>query len=69
MRVLKDSILHRMKAFNIPQLLDFILTRLEAFYQRNLIAIANQRVPAWRMARQSRSSIPKEDLDKVFFFS
>ncbi|XP_041468587.1 uncharacterized protein LOC121418660 isoform X2 [Lytechinus variegatus] len=65
MRVLKDSLLHRTKAFNVPQLLDFLTTRMEAFYQRKLVAVANQRTPAWRMARQVTCSIKKEDVTRT----
>lgn len=42
-RVLKDSILRRMKAFNIQQLLDFIVNQLESHYERRLIDVANSR--------------------------
>ncbi|XP_058628486.1 uncharacterized protein LOC131538589 isoform X2 [Onychostoma macrolepis] len=43
MRVLKDSIFHRLKAYNITQLVDFICTRLEAYYIRRLLDVANGR--------------------------
>ena len=37
MRVLKDQVLYRLKAYNITQLMAFITTRLEAYYCRRLI--------------------------------
>jgi len=51
MRVLKDSILHRTKAFNVPQLVDFITTRFDAHYQRRLQDVANNRLDYLRLSR------------------
>lgn len=51
MRVLKDNILHRTKAFNVPQLLDFIVRRFEAFYARKLQDVANNRLDNIRNSR------------------
>lgn len=42
MRVLKDQVLCRLKAYNITQLMDFITTRLEAYYCRRLIDATNK---------------------------
>ena len=44
MRVLKDKVCYRVRAFNVIQLLDFILTRYESYYERRLIDIANNRL-------------------------
>ena len=44
MRVMKDSVLHRSKAFNVQQLLAFIITRLDSHYQRRLLDVANNRL-------------------------
>ena len=41
MRVLKDQILPRTKEFNVQQLLDFIMSRMEAYYQRRCLYVAN----------------------------
>lgn len=43
MRVLKDKVLHRLKAYNLTQLVDFVHTRLEAHYARRLTDEANNR--------------------------
>ncbi|XP_076155836.1 uncharacterized protein LOC143139123 isoform X2 [Alosa pseudoharengus] len=43
MRVLKDQIFYRLKAYNITQLVDFITCRLEAYYNRRLVDMANNR--------------------------
>jgi hypothetical protein len=43
MRVLKDKIFLRSKAFNVSQLLDFLTTRMEVYYQQKLIDVANNR--------------------------
>nr|XP_033481204.1 uncharacterized protein LOC117256028 [Epinephelus lanceolatus] len=44
MRVLKDKVLYRLKAYNITQLVDFVHTRLEAHYIRRLTDVANNQV-------------------------
>lgn len=43
MRVLKDKVLHCLKAYNLTQLVDFVHTRLEAHYTRRLTDEANNR--------------------------
>ena len=53
MRVLKDQLLHRTKKFNVQQLLDFILSRMEAYYQRRCLYVAN---PGTFFADQSNST-------------
>lgn len=65
MKVLKDSILQRSKAFNVPQLLDFILCRFEGFYQRRLLSVVNQRPLKWNIQTHNRSKISKDDISKV----
>ncbi|KAK0134006.1 hypothetical protein N1851_030442 [Merluccius polli] len=44
MRIVKDKVLHRLKAYNLTQLVDFITTRFEAYYIRRLTDFANNRV-------------------------
>ncbi|XP_064622685.1 uncharacterized protein LOC135484914 [Lineus longissimus] len=44
MRVLKEKILLRMKAYNALQLVEFVVTRLESFYERRLVDVANNRL-------------------------
>lgn len=68
MRVLKESVMQRSKAFNIPQLLDFLLSRLEGFYQRKLLAVVNQRPLKWQ-PHLNKTTINKEDVSKVLSFS
>ena len=53
MRVLKDQILHRTKSFNVQKLLDFILSRMEAYYQRRCLYVAN---PGTLFMEQSNST-------------
>ena len=43
MRILKEKIFKRLKAFNLVQLVDFLVTRLEQYYERRLVNIANNR--------------------------
>ncbi|XP_041461611.1 uncharacterized protein LOC121412915 [Lytechinus variegatus] len=44
MRIMKDQILERTKAYNVIQLVDFIVTRLETYYERRLIDVCNNRL-------------------------
>ncbi|TDH12249.1 hypothetical protein EPR50_G00069890 [Perca flavescens] len=44
MKIVKDKVLHRLKANNLTQLVDFIATRFEAYYIRRLTDFANNRV-------------------------
>nr|XP_054770098.1 uncharacterized protein LOC129277934 isoform X2 [Lytechinus pictus] len=58
MRVLKDKILERTKAFSIPQLADYMSTFLDDYYQQRLIDVANgrlQNVIASRYMPQEKS--------------
>ncbi|XP_031169028.1 uncharacterized protein LOC116059903 isoform X2 [Sander lucioperca] len=43
-RIVRDKVLHRLKAYNLTQLVDFITTRFEASYIRRLTDFANNRV-------------------------
>ena len=44
MRVLKYKVLSRTKAFNVPQLADFVSNHLEDYYERRVIDVANGRL-------------------------
>ncbi|XP_025087192.1 uncharacterized protein LOC112559914 isoform X2 [Pomacea canaliculata] len=44
MRILKDRIFQRVRAYSPAQLLDFLLTSLPAYYERRLIDVANGRL-------------------------
>ena len=50
-RVLKDRIFSRLKAFNLVQLVDFFVTRLESYYERRLTNVANNRLDELRQSR------------------
>lgn len=43
MKVLKDKVFERVKAFNLVQMVDFVLTRLEGYYERKLLDAAHNR--------------------------
>lgn len=53
MRVVKDEILQRTKAFNLQQLVDFMTTRFDSHYQRRLLDVANGRFTASRFYSKS----------------
>ncbi|XP_065211061.1 uncharacterized protein LOC135839111 [Planococcus citri] len=40
MRVLKDKIFHRTRAYNIIQLIDFLVTKIDPYYERKLLNFA-----------------------------
>lgn len=67
MRILKDQIFERVRAYNMVQLLDFLVTRLPSYYERRLIDLANGRVNVTVSKRflPGGSSIPKGDIIKV----
>ena len=59
MRILKDKILYRTKAFNVPQLLDFFLTRLNAYYEARITAAA---LGQWEHFQKSRFLLKDTDV-------
>ncbi|XP_070839700.1 uncharacterized protein [Chaetodon trifascialis] len=44
MRVVKEKVLHRLKAYNVTQLVDFVITRMEAHYIRRLTDVSSSRL-------------------------
>ncbi|XP_038047808.1 uncharacterized protein LOC119721923 [Patiria miniata] len=44
MRILKDKIFHRAKTYNIVQLVDFLLTRMDQYYQKRLLDVGHNRL-------------------------
>ncbi|KAK1876115.1 1-phosphatidylinositol 45-bisphosphate phosphodiesterase gamma plc-3, partial [Dissostichus eleginoides] len=42
MRVLKDKILQRTKAFNLPQLFDLLTSRLETYYEARIVDVCGE---------------------------
>ena len=51
MRIVKDKVLYRLKAYNVTQLVDFLLTRMESYYTRRLLDVANNRTANIRQSR------------------
>ncbi|XP_041479165.1 uncharacterized protein LOC121426833 isoform X1 [Lytechinus variegatus] len=58
MRVIKEKVFMRLKAFNVTQTVHFLYTRLEAYYIRRLMDVANN-----RMANPSQSKYNADDGD------
>lgn len=67
MRILKDQIFERVRAYNIARSLDFLVTRLPSYYERRFIDLANGRVDVTVSKRflPGGSSIPKDDIIKI----
>jgi hypothetical protein len=66
MIILKDQIFERVRAYNIAQLLDFLLTRMTSYYERRMTDLANGRVDVTisRRFMPGGSTIPFESLSK-----
>ncbi|XP_056142815.1 uncharacterized protein LOC130118399 [Lampris incognitus] len=67
MRILKDKILHRTKAYNVLQLFDFLTTCLSAYYEARITDAA---IGHWEGLQKSRflvksNSVEPEDIHKI----
>ncbi|KAG1662450.1 hypothetical protein GQR58_020947 [Nymphon striatum] len=67
MRILKDQIFERVRAYNVVQLLDFFVTRMNAYYERRLTDLSNGRIDVTISRRYlpGGTSIPKNNVTKV----
>lgn len=65
MRVLKDKIFNRLKAFNVCQLTDFMLSRYEDYNIRKLIDISNNRLPGHSLKSKYYPSVKDVPLDTI----
>lgn len=59
MKIVKEKVLHRLKAYNVTQLMHFLMTRLEDYYVRRLTDVANNRMTSSR----SKFNLKKNDVD------
>ena len=67
MRVLKDRILQRTKAFNPPQLFDLLTSRLEVYYKARIVDFALGRPTSYQRSRflATESNIPASQIQQV----
>ncbi|KAJ8337870.1 hypothetical protein SKAU_G00368360, partial [Synaphobranchus kaupii] len=67
MRVLKDKILQRTKAFNLPQLFHLFTSRLESYYEARVTDVALGRWEAFQQSRflATESNIEPSDICQV----
>eukprot|EP00057_Strongylocentrotus_purpuratus_P017237 XP_011671711.1 PREDICTED: uncharacterized protein LOC105441859 [Strongylocentrotus purpuratus] len=67
MRILKDQIFERVRAYNVVQLFDFLVTRVSSYYERRLTDLANGRVDVTvsRKYLPGGSSIPATSITKI----
>lgn len=64
MRVLKEKVIMRLKAFNVLQLTEFLVSRIERFYECQLLDIANNRLD--NVKHSKFTPIPSSiDLDQI----
>jgi len=66
-RVIKDCILDRVMAFSLPQLLDFLVTRYEAYMEKRLIDFSNGRYCKSMLRNMSlvESDIPDDSISSA----
>jgi uncharacterized protein (DUF2164 family) len=64
-RVLKDKVFERVKAFNLMQMVDFILTRLEGYYERKLLDAAHNRLTPRANTKKAWLTPPPGLLSKI----
>lgn len=69
MRVVKDKVLYRLKAYNLTQLVDFITTRFEAYYIRRLTDYANNRVAKSQPKPPSHGDVDCQAIVQVLIVS
>lgn len=48
---MKEKVLHRLKAYNATQLVDFVTSRMEGYYVRRLTDVANNRMAGLARAK------------------
>lgn len=67
-RILKDKVLHQLKAFNLIQMVHFVQTRMESYYVRQLTLAAN----IGNLCQQSETSVSEatqSNIVQVRFFT
>lgn len=62
---LERQYFHRLRAFNLCQLCDFILTRLEDYYIRRIMDVANNRLSGYSSTSRFYPDHKNVDLDSV----
>lgn len=60
-RILKDIVFKRIKAYNLIQVFDFIVMTFESYYQRRLLAVAHNRVDRYIALRYKGLGAHKVD--------
>lgn len=50
-RAMKDQVLNRTKAFSITQLFDYIVTKLDRYFERRITEVINNRTPNYTASR------------------
>jgi hypothetical protein len=65
MRVLKDRVFERVKAFNLAQMVDFVITRLEGYYERKLLDAAHNRLTRKVNVQKAWLTPPDELISRI----
>ena len=66
-KVLKELVFARIKAFNVIEMIAFVVDVMELYYQRRLIHLANNRIDRFiglRFCGMKSSSVPAESIKK-----
>ena len=68
MKLLKERVLNRRKAYNLCQLVDFLVVRLTDYFEKKLIDVANNRLAQHALTSRfypDHRDIDSEDVVKV----
>lgn len=64
-RRMKDDVMHRLMAYNLVQLFDFFTTRLEAYFERRIATVLNNRLPNYTKSKHFVKPSKLEPLECV----
>ena len=63
-RISKEPIFQRTKTFNIPQTLDFVLSRMDTYYKHRILSVSNNRGSDFHKSKyQSNCNKRTKDVD------
>jgi len=67
MRILKENVFERTRAFNVVQLFDFLVTRYDSYMKKRLLDVAHQRRPvsAAQVSLHTDKCVCKDDIRKL----
>ena len=64
-RILKDIVFKRVKAYNLVQLFEFLTVTFELYYERRLLAVAHNRMDRYISLRYKGLGVAKVNQDSI----